>query len=325
MSDWTIYPREPAVQPGDAYPNELQHWLDQPPPWRDHTAGVGERKITPRAVPPWTSGKARGQGYIDSGRDDNLRVNMALFLRRPLLVTGLPGLGKSSLAYHIAHCLELGPPLRWEIGSRTTLREGLYDYDAVSHLRAAQGNKEAPIGEFITLGPLGTALLPTARPRVLLVDELDKASYDLPNDLLHVFEEGHFAIRELIREGTQRVTPWDPQERDPVEQVEVDDGLVQTLHHPVVVITSNNEREFPPAFLRRCVQLDLKAPDPKRLKQIVSTQLKNFENADFESALETLKGEATDVVLQAAFLQVACGAEIEEAADVLRRGGASGE
>lgn len=123
-------------------------------------------------------------------------INAALYLRRPLLVTGEPGSGKSTLAHSVAYELGLGRVLQWPIVSRTELKDGLYTYDAIGRLQDAQlaergtGRGSDDIGRYIRLGPLGTALLPAERPRVLLIDELDKSDIDLPNDLLNVVEEG---------------------------------------------------------------------------------------------------------------------------------------
>lgn len=144
-------------------------------------------------------------------------VNAALHLHRPLLVTGRPGAGKSSLARAVAGELGLGDVLRWSVNSRSTLQDALYRYDAVGRLReaslrrereASYGSARRPrarrataagdIGQYLRLGPLGSALA-AGRPRVLLVDELDKADIDLPNDLLVVLEEGEFEIPELAR------------------------------------------------------------------------------------------------------------------------------
>jgi MoxR-like ATPase len=274
-----------------------------------------------RQAPLDETADRRGKTYVCSGHDEVVRVNMALMLRRPLLVTGAPGIGKSTLAYSVAWCLGLGPPLRWEINSRTTLQDGLYAYDAVGHLHASQDvNEEATIGDFITLGPLGTALLPTPRPRVLLVDELDKASFDLPNDLLHVFEEGSFAIPELVRlGGEQTVYAFDSRGSD--DRVLVSGGRISTLRHPVVLVTSNGERAFSEAFLRRCVRLYLKQPGRDHLERVVASQLGDSVPDELVAqALQRYSDQTTDVLLQALFLEFAYGLSATDVDNALRRG-----
>ncbi|WP_372444872.1 AAA family ATPase [Streptomyces coffeae] len=198
-------------------------------------------------------------------------VNAALHLRRPLLVTGKPGTGKSSLARGIAHELDLGRVLRWSVTSRTTLLDGLYAYDAIGRLQDEKHKRKRPddIGRYVRLGPLGTALLPSDRPRVLLIDELDKGDVDLPNDLLSVLEEGEFPIPELQRYPQCDVRVMtDDGRREPVRH-----GTVRCAEFPVVVLTSNGEREFPPAFVRRCVRLDIAPPSRKKLERIVEAHL----------------------------------------------------
>ncbi|MFE3445076.1 AAA family ATPase [Nocardia sp. NPDC059180] len=206
-------------------------------------------------------------------------INAALLCRRPLLVTGAPGLGKSSLAYLIARELGLGPVLHWPITSRSGLGDGLYHYDALRRFEEAQLREtaasdggSADLADYITLGPLGTALLPYRRPRVLLIDEIDKADIDLPNDLLHVFENGEYQIDELrrIRAHRPRVDVFTHEGR---ERVAVRDGFVQCNAFPVVIMTSNGEREFPPAFLRRCLQLQLDKPERPQLERVVAAHL----------------------------------------------------
>jgi hypothetical protein len=202
-------------------------------------------------------------------------VNAAIILRRPLLVTGQPGSGKSTLARLIAHELGLGPVLHWPITSSARLRAGLYAYDAIgrvhdeNHPPAAGARLD--IGRYLRLGPLGTALLPWNRPRVLLVDEIDKSDIDLPNDLLHVFEEGTFTIPELERlpDGP----PISVLTADRGASAEITGGQVTCAQFPVVVLTSNEERTFPPAFLRRCLRLDLQRPDPEQLRDIVANRI----------------------------------------------------
>lgn len=311
--DWRIF-RGSSERTSEA---AIEQWLGAPPPWR-HLARPS--KIVDRKVPPDEAADRRGRTYICSGHEELLRVNMALMLRRPLLVTGAPGIGKSSLAYSVAWCLGLGQPLRWEINSRTTLQDGLYSYDAVGHLHASQDpNRRVTIGDFITLGPLGTALLPTHRPRILLIDELDKASFDLPNDLLHIFEEGSFTVPELVRlGGEQMVYAFDSQSTD--DRVAVTEGRISTLHHPVVVITSNGERSFSEAFLRRCVRLDLKQPGRDHLERVVASQLgDSVPAALIGQALERYRDQTTDVLLQALFLEHAHGVAADDVDNALRR------
>jgi MoxR-like ATPase len=262
MTDWLAY--RGAGEPGPTTPARR---LPDPPPWRKFE--TGDEGQAEQAV-------SRATTFQASPREIEM-VNAALYLRRPLLVTGRPGTGKSSLAYSVAAELGLGEVLHWPINSRSTLREGLYDYDAVARLQDAglqqrTGAAGADIGRYLTLGPLGTALLPGTSPRVLLVDELDKSDVDLPNDLLTVFEEGHFAVPELVRWRDRR-----PEVRvltaDPGASAEVSHGVIRCREFPLVIITSNGEREFPAAFLRRCLRLDVQEPDRAKLELILTAHL----------------------------------------------------
>lgn len=278
-----------------------------PPSWRSFDVQAEERKR--RFIAP--------KNAIEV-------VNAALYLRRPLLVTGRPGTGKSSLAYAVAHELGLGEVLKWPITTRTTLEEGLYRYDAIARLRESQRNKneQVPedIGQFIQLGPLGTALIPSSppkKPRILLIDEIDKSDIDLPNNLLNVFEEGEFDIPELIRikeqtqDGVKVKTYYRKQKADRTYTVR--QGQVKASTFPFVIMTSNGEREFPPAFLRRCLRLEMPNPDEKALKDIVQQHLgdETSENKDMRKKLigEFLKYRdtqernlATDQLLNAIYL-----------------------
>ncbi|MFF8431725.1 AAA family ATPase [Streptomyces sp. NPDC016566] len=205
-------------------------------------------------------------------------ANAALLLRRPLLVTGRPGTGKSSLAYRISRELKLGRVLRWHITSRTTLRSGLYEYDAIGRIQDSPAEEQLPeIGGYLQLGPLATALLPYELPRVLLIDELDKSDQDLANDLLSVFEEGQFPIAELVRARRlhQRVTVMTD---DPGRSAEIVDGVVKCRPFPLMVITSNGEREFPPAFLRHCLRQRKPEPDRPQLTDMVMAHLREAAN-----------------------------------------------
>ncbi|MGC0344134.1 MoxR-like ATPase [Streptomyces sp. SLBN-8D4] len=234
------------------------------------------------AAPPWRTFTPRRHSapleYRIGSQEADV-VNAALHLRRPLLVTGRPGAGKSSLAASIARELQLGELLSWPVNSKTSLVDGLYHYDAVGRLRETGRARElgttAPeVGSYIRLGPLGTALATgePGRPRVLLVDEIDKGDIDLPNDLLVVFEEGSFEIPELVRlpDDSPDVPVMLAGSR---QRYSVHQGVVSCAEFPVVVMTSNGERDFPAPFLRRCVRLDLQEPTGDQLREIVSAHL----------------------------------------------------
>src|ERR1041385_6641821 len=198
---------------GDLKPSNKLSTLAAAPPWRPFGKGS---ILVPPAIDPAPEDDldhvlAR---RFKASREMIEAVNTALYLRRPLLVTGRPGNGKSSLIRAVALELRLGPVLRWSITSKSTLRDGLYLYDALGRLDETKRSQESQsgdlqkaddsdIGRFIELGPLGTALLPSNWPRALLIDEIDKSDLDLPNDLLNVFEEGEYTIPELARANLQ--------------------------------------------------------------------------------------------------------------------------
>jgi MoxR-like ATPase len=248
--------------------DEIKEKLPDSPPWRKFTEEARQK---------------RGHKFKPDYHEIEM-VNLALYLRRPLLITGKPGVGKTSLAYAVAYELKLGNVLRWSITTRSKLQDGLYRYDAVARLQdtslqSENNNNTTPdICEYLRLGPLGTAFAASTKgqPRVLLIDEIDKSDIDLPNDLLHIFEEGEFEIPELVRlrEEEHAILP-DKDDKDR-KAIPIKHGQVSCKEFPLVIMTSNGEREFPPAFLRRCLQLEMKLPDRDKLEKIVKSHLKDL-------------------------------------------------
>jgi MoxR-like ATPase len=193
--------------------------------------------------------------------DLKLAVNAALALTRPLLVKGEPGTGKTLLAEEIARAL--GRPLyQWHVKSTTKAQQGLYEYDAVSRLRDSQlgDGRVADIANYIRHGVLWEAFESEA-PAVVLIDEIDKADIEFPNDLLRELDRMEFHV-------------YDTQQ------------TVVARHRPLVVITSNNEKELPDAFLRRCFFHYIRFPDRDTMTQIVDVHYPGLKRALLQEALE---------------------------------------
>jgi MoxR-like ATPase len=319
-SSWRIYTGDPKVEPAPIS-------VPDAPSWRlfDHNAEPVAEDLAVEDADAGATFRATPE-MVDA-------VNAALHLRRPLLLTGRPGSGKSSLIDAVARELMLGRVLRWHVTSGSTLTDALYRYDAIGRLHAQSlreanlrvlgrmpgrqspawatrpaiaGRPTPAIEEYLRLGPLGTALLPSRRPRALLIDEIDKSDIDLPNDLLNVFERGEYTIPELARLDRETVT------------VRVDGGDETALIHrgrvrcrefPFVVLTSNGERDFPAAFLRRCIRLRMPDPTVELLTTIVTAHLgadvaARAEEliADFAAKTKQSPAYSTDQLMNALFL-----------------------
>ena len=200
------------------------------------------------------------QDYV-AGEDLMMAVNAAIALQRPLLIKGEPGTGKTMLAIEVAK--SLGRPLfQWHIKSTSKAQQGLYEYDAVSRLRDSQLGEESvkDIGNYIVKGPLWEAFQ-CDEPSVVLIDEIDKADIEFPNDLLRELDRMEFFVYET-RE------------------------LISAKHRPVIIITSNNEKELPDAFLRRCFFHYIRFPDKETMNQIVDVHFPGIKKQLLQQALE---------------------------------------
>ena len=192
--------------------------------------------------------------------DLKLAVNAALTLQRPLLIKGEPGTGKTMLAEEVARALSM-PLLAWHIKSTTKAQQGLYEYDAVSRLRDSQLGDERvkDIHQYIVRGVLWQAF-ESPQPSVLLIDEIDKADIEFPNDLLRELDRMEFFVYETRQ-------------------------TILARHRPLVVITSNNEKELPDAFLRRCIFHFIEFPDQVLMTEIVRVHHPGIADSLLEQCL----------------------------------------
>ena len=210
--------------------------------------------------------KFQGSQQYIATQDLMLAVNAAATLKRPLLVKGEPGTGKTMLAEEVASSLGL-PLLQWHIKSTTKAQQGLYEYDAVSRLRDSQlasadaSEKVKDIRNYIVKGVLWQAFT-AEQPVALLIDEIDKADIEFPNDLLREIDRMEFYVYET-RE------------------------LIKAKHRPLVFITSNNEKELPDAFLRRCFFHYIKFPDADTMRAIVDVHFPGLKKELLAAALKT--------------------------------------
>ncbi|MEM7781578.1 MAG: MoxR family ATPase [Pseudomonadota bacterium] len=193
--------------------------------------------------------------------DLKVAVNAAVKLRRPLLVKGEPGTGKTVLAHEIAKAIN-APLIEWNIKSSTKAQQGLYEYDAVARLRDGQLGEERvhDIGNYIKKGKLWEAFTAPELP-VLLIDEIDKADIEFPNDLLQELDRMSFDVYET-------------QER------------IEAKERPIVVITSNNEKELPDAFLRRCFFHYIKFPDRDVMQSIIDVHFPDIQKTLVKKAMD---------------------------------------
>ncbi|MDA0279906.1 MAG: MoxR family ATPase [Proteobacteria bacterium] len=190
-----------------------------------------------------------------------LAVNAAIALQKPLLIKGEPGTGKTMLAEQIAKSLNL-PLIQWHIKSTTKAQQGLYEYDAVSRLRDSQlgDDKVHDIGNYIVPGKLWESF-ESGDQSILLIDEIDKADIEFPNDLLLELDKMEFFVYETKE-------------------------LIKAKTRPIVIITSNNEKELPDAFLRRCFFHYIEFPDPQTMEKIVDVHYPNLKKDLLSQAMD---------------------------------------
>jgi MoxR-like ATPase len=238
--------------------------------------------VSPSTLPEYRGDRT---GFYVAAPDVADTVNLAVHLRRPLLVEGEPGCGKTRLADSIADELGLGPPVRISVKSTSRARDLLYRMDALKRLQDAQNvqNQRAQsIHPYLSLGPLGRAIH-EGRRRVVLIDEIDKADIDFPNDLLDVLDTFTFQVEDLPEEEEEAALA---REGGFGRTVQASPGA-----EPVVVITSNREKRLPEPFLRRCLYVHLRFPEEAgTLREIVRKNLdEDVGEALLEAAVQSFR------------------------------------
>lgn len=247
----------------------------------------GNKALADVKTPPWRKKQQEDEDateekdtFVPLSEELLDAVNAAIHLARPLLVTGEPGIGKSSLAKSIAKNLKT-ELLHWQITSRSVVKDALYSYDALSRLQDIQMKKpldETGIENYLKLTALGSAFV-SDKTVVVLIDELDKSDIDLPNDLLHIFEEQEFEIAELKRmKFKEGEAPTIENGLKKQEARVIVNAKVVCKKFPIIIMTSNAMQEFPPAFLRRCISVEMKLLEGKEVEQLTKIVESHFSD-----------------------------------------------
>jgi MoxR-like ATPase len=256
-------------------------------------AGNRKQAQDPELPAPALKGADKWTGY-EADADLEAAVNVALVLGQPLLLTGEPGTGKTQLPYHLSNQFGWGDPFVFEAKSSSTYRDLFYTYDALGRFHAKDTDASRAARDYIEYNALGRAILRTRaetevarylgskykhdgpKSSVVLIDEIDKAPRDFPNDILREIENLYFKVPEI----------------------DLDEINADPKHRIAVVITSNSEKNLPPAFLRRCTFFHIKPPSDKKLTQILMNRLGEMQTGDFYETALAFYGKVRDAGLE---------------------------